>query len=377
MKMPATAVVAALALSATAAQAQFYRLGPSDTPSSVTNAGVVAGYDDANYFVWSLAGGRTVIPGAIPGNGTGGIPRITADGLKLGATNTNPATGMTEIASYDLTSRTWTTYGGLGASSDNSVSGGFGMNASGTVQVGNAWVDAANAHAIVVRNGVLSELGSSVAGRSSRADAVSNDGSLIGGYQDREDGWRAAAVWIDGVQQVLTTQGGDPLGWVNDVSGDGMWAVGGGGYYAGGSAYMWNRNTGVKYLDNPFAADGWEMYATSVSFDGSVVIGYAQDLFFQRLGWIWTEASGTMAMEDYAARFDGYDGEHLLGPLAISQDGRNIVGYGLSSSWMEYTGWMISVPVPEPSTWATMALGLGLLGFVGRRRSSRPASTKA
>ncbi len=192
---------AAIAITAaSAAQAQFYLLGPSDLPSSVTNAGLVAGYDDTGYFTWSVANGRTSIPGAIPGNGTGGIPRITENGFKLGATNTNPNTGLTEIASYDTTTGTWTTYGGLGANSDNSVSGGFGMNADGSVQVGNAWINGGTAHAIVVRDGVLTDLGSNVAGASSRADAVSNDGHLIGGYQDQEDGYRAAAVWIDGVE---------------------------------------------------------------------------------------------------------------------------------------------------------------------------------
>lgn len=355
---------------ASAAQAQFHLLGTYDTPSSVTNSGLVAGYDDAAYFTWSVAGGRTSIPGAIPGNGTGGIPRITENGLKLGATNTNPNTGMTEIASYDTATGTWATYGGLGSSMDNSVSGGFGMNADGSVQVGNAWVAGGSAHAIVVRNGMLTDLGSNIAGRSSRADAVSNDGSLIGGYQDQEDGYRAAAVWIDGVEQVLTLEG-NPLQQVNAVSGDGRWAVGGGGYYGNGSAYMWNPSTGIKLLDNPFFDAGYELTATSVSFDGSVVIGYGQDFFFQRMGWIWTEATGTMTMESYAARFDGYSGEFLLGPLAISQDGRNITGYGINADSTGYTGWMISAPVPEPSTWATLGLGLGLLGWVGVRRRGK------
>lgn len=370
MHFPTRAVAAAIALSAAAtAQAQFYVLGPYDTPSSVTNSGIVAGYDDTSYFTWSVAEGRTQIAGAIPGFGTGGIPRITENGLKLGATNYNPATNMTEIASYDRPSGTWTTYGGLGAASGDSVSGGFGMNASGTVQVGNAWVTPGKAHAVVVRNGVLSDLGSKFPGQSSRADAVSNDGSFIGGYQDLPNGFRAAAVWMNDTEQVLRL-GARPLQQVNAVSGDGQWAVGGGGYAANGSAYMWNPDSGVKLLDNPFAEAGFALTATSVSYDGSVVIGYGEDILFTRMGWIWTAATGTMRMEDYASSFAGYNGEYLLGPLAVSQDGRHITGYGIDSTGFAFTGWMISVPVPEPATWATMALGLGVLGFARRRRAA-------
>lgn len=95
------------------------------------------------------------------------------------------------------------------------------------------------------------------------------------------------------------------------------------------------------------------------------------------MGWVWTEATGTMTMEDYASQFAGYSGEILLALLAISQDGRNITDYGINADYTAYTGWMISVPVPEPSTRATMALGLGLLAFVGRRRSARPPSPRA
>ena len=42
---------------------------------------------------------------------------------------------------------------------------------------------------------------------------------------------------------------------------------------------MWNPDTGVKLLDNPFHDAGYDLTATSASFDGSVVIGHGDDFF--------------------------------------------------------------------------------------------------
>ena len=357
----------ALAVSSVSiSQAQFYKLGGVDTPTSVNNNGVVAGYDSQQYFTWTSGGGKVGHGGAIPGNGNGGTPRISEDGKTLGGTSYNTQTGLSEIASCDLTTDNWTTFGSLGASSGSSASSGFGMTADGKTLTGNAWVNAGNANAIVVNNGVLTDLGTSVAGRSSRADAISDDGSLIGGYQDQFDGYRAAAVWQNGVQTVLMN-GADPLGQVNDVSGDGNWAVGGGNYALNGSAYKWNKNTGLVELDNPFAADGWSMTATATNFDGSVVVGYAEDFFFDRRGWIWTQQTGTMAMEDYASTLSGYSGEYLLGPTEISANGRYITGWGYNATGFGSLGWVIETPaVPEPCS--LLALGLGGLAVLRRRR---------
>lgn len=346
------------------AHAQFYTLGGYDSPGAVTNNGVVAGYDDSQYFTWTASGGHVYHGGAIPGNGNGGIPRLSADGTKLGATAWNTSTGLSEMASCDLSSNTWTTHGSLGASSDSSASGGFGMNADGSIQVGNAWVDGGNAHAVKYQGGVLTDLGSLYSNRSSRADSISDDGTIIGGYQDMTDGYRAAAVWINGVEQVLMN-GADPLGQVNAVSGNGQWAVGGGNYALNGSAYMWNQSTGLKVLDNPFAADGWSLTATAVSADGSVVVGFGEDFWFDRMGWIWTEQTGTVSLESYAQGLNGYNGEFLLGPTAISPDGKYITGYGIDSTGFGYTGWVMHNPVPEPSSIAVIGFGIA---FIRRRR---------
>ncbi len=217
---------------------------------------------------------------------------------------------------------------------------------------------------------MLTDLGTAFENRASRADGVSDDGSLIGGYQDREDGYRSGSVWLNGTQ-ILLEKDGNPLGAVHAVSGNGLWAVGGGGYYLDGSAYMWNPNTGLKVLDNPWAVEGKDMFATAVSHDGSMVVGVAREFMgwgFDQ-GWVWTEATGTMSMESYAQSLGLYNGDYLTNPLGISPDGRYIVGQGVNAEATAYIGWALAKPVPEPAT--MLVLGGGALALLRRRRRSQ------
>jgi uncharacterized membrane protein len=246
------------------------------------------------------------------------------------------------------------------------------MSRNGQFVVGNGWISAGNAHGMVWNNGTVTNLGSAFADRSSRADGVSNDGSLIGGYQDREDGYRSGSVWVNGVQVLLENSNGEPLGEVHAVSADGNWAVGGGGWYLGGAAYRWNPGTGLEALDNPFAAEGLEMFATAVSDDGSVIVGVARDpMPWGALdqGWVWTPSTGTMRMNDYLNAIGVSTTDILSNPLGISPDGRTIVGYGYDANFTTSIGWQVSGAVPEPGT--MIALGAGVMALAARRRRKR------
>lgn len=187
-------------------------------------------------------------------------------------------------------------------------------------------------------------------------DAMSADGSVLGGYQEMTDGYWAASVWIGGTQY-LPTYGGEPLQQVGDVSDNGQYAVGGGGYATEGRAYLWNKDTGVTLLDNPFAADGWELRATCVNEDGTVVIGVGQNFWFERMGWIWTPQTGTVSLESFAAQYPGYNGEYLMGPTSISPNGQYITGWGVDAMGFSAVSFVIQ-------RWATLtptstSVGLG------------------
>lgn len=371
MRLTNRLLIASIGITAASlGSAQLWHVGDNVTPYSVNNTGVVAGYDFDQYFKWTVGGGYQGIGGQIPGNGHGGIPSISSNGSRVGGTAMNTATGKSEMAYYDDASGVWTPVGSLGGSSDASASAGFAMSGDGQILVGNAWINAGTAHAVRWQGGTMTDLGSLFSGASSRADGVSDDGSLIGGYQDRADGYRSAAVWVNGTESLIDFNG-EPLAAVHAVSGDGNWALGGGGYALNYSAYRWSPTTGLEAFDNPFYDLSYEMVATASNWDGSIVIGYARDFTgfgwgSLDQGWIWTEAGGVQTMEAYATSLGYYGGEYLTNPLGISADGRYIVGQGLNAEGTSYIGWAMGSPVPEPASLISLAVGLGTL--LRRRR---------
>lgn len=133
-----------------------------------------------------------------------------------------------EISYFDVATNTWTSLGGLGAKLDQGYSNGYGVSANGEHIVGSAYflvpeIDRIRSRAISWSEGdaEVTNLGSSVVDRASQARAVSDDGSVIVGYQDGVG--RNAAVWVDGVQTFVLTETTE----AQAVSSDGNFMVGG------------------------------------------------------------------------------------------------------------------------------------------------------
>lgn len=362
------------AASATLAPAQMYTFGTWDhQPASISNNGTVAGYDVAveQYMTWTNGSGFQYIGGQIPGNGHGGWPAITPTTSHIAGSAINLSTSLSEMAVYNMGSGTWTLLGSLGSSSDASASSGWAISNDGNTIVGNAWVNAGTAHAVMSKNGVMTDLGTNFANRSSRADGVSGDGTVVGGWQEYEDGYWGGSVWVNGIQTLLTNSNGDPLGPASGVSNDGQWVVGEGGFYGNYSAYRWSSGSGIEELDNPFLVDEYGMRAISANHDGSIIVGYAQhqwDFWQPRKSWIWIEGQGTMTIEAYAASLGFYSGETLTLPLAISANGEWILGQGWDSTGTNFINWALHTnPVPEPATLG--ALALGAFALIRRKRS--------
>ena len=352
-KISAAATLLFLTGSLGAAQADvgLVNLGSGITPYAASADGsVVAGYDTSQYFYWTADGGMVGIGGTIPGGGAGGTPSISDDGTILVGTALNSVSGANEISYFVIADGEWTHLGGIGGQSGSEISSGYGISGDGETVVGLGWIDAGGAHAVKWRESTgLEDLGSTVAGRSSRANAANGDGSFIGGWQDSDTGFRQGAIWIHGTQVLIWNDPAETvrLGEVADVSGDGYWAVGSGVSANGWQPWRWNGLDGAESLGHLDPA--WRGAATALSFGGEVIVGFDRPFpgpatFGQ--GFIYTDDLGLVNLNTYAAD-QGIDtqGVTLALPLGISADGLTVVGVGRTAT--ATVGWVLTLPTPS------------------------------
>lgn len=355
---------AAIGSVAAAAAPAYYDLGPSANVSGLSgNGGVASGYFTAGqFFHWTPSAGVTLIGGVAPGDGVGGSAAISEDGNFIGG-NTRDANDLSQMSRYNRSTASWQLLGGIGASSGGEGSSAWGLSGDGQVVVGLGWVSGGSANAIRWTSpGPTQNLGTTVPGNSSRANATNGDGSVIVGWQDTELG-RQAAIWNGGVQTVLF-DGADPLLEASDVSSDGKWVVGQGGF---GEPYRYNRSTNTLQrlgLLDPnafFPSRG----ATGVSDDGKVIVGFERDFanpFGGTAGTIWIEGQGIQNLTTYALSLGVVLPEFrtLTIPLAISADGSTIAGIDNF-----FNGFVIVLPEPT----ALLLLPAFATGALARRRS--------
>jgi hypothetical protein len=214
----------------------------------------------------------------------------------------------------------------------------------------------------------------------SRANAVSGDGSVIAGHVDAQ-GWRGAA-WVDGALTVIGED--DVKGWVgsvNAVSDNGAVAVGGeaGDFYGWGQGidgYIWhaeaNVTTNIGHVAMPcetFApwACDWmpEIVLPTTPFGvsdkGDIVIGRAGSPWDGFAGFFWMEEIGMVDFGEFLRGqgiVEAYTND-LISPLAISGDGKTVVGWGLGPTDQ------ISFAVTLNQVWICRKGKSSLTGFPG------------
>jgi probable HAF family extracellular repeat protein len=240
---------------------------------------------------------------------------------------------------------------------DALLSSAYGASDDGKVIVGLAWDGCTIAHGFRWDEASgMRDLGSTVAGQSSRANGVSGDGAVVIGWQESPTGFRQGARWVNGAQQLFRGPSGS-VGEAHGTNVNGTVVVGGGCNPLDptiSSAWVWTAAAGIRCYPfertfNPRRiAFNTIMFVTS---DDGRVIGGASTFGLDSDALLWIDGEPKL-LRDYLRENgipDAFEGWVNTGFItAISRDGRTLVGYGAGPR--NFTGYMVLLPPLKPRT---------------------------
>lgn len=317
--------------------------------------------------------------GFLPGGSLSVANAVSADGsVVVGASNERAfrwtqSTGMVDLGGDGISAR--------------------GVSADGSVVVG-AMGPLLEAFRWTAETGMIG-LGTLPGGGTTNASGVSADGSVVVGtsVEHEAPGTIQAFRWTAGDGMTgLGFLAGDVQSQANAVSGDGSVVIGFSLYLAPGEgftrAFRWTEDGGMVGLlpsvSDSFAeavsADGsvvvggndarpfrWTATggeaipgidtgtASGVSGDGSVVVGNGVMGTLGSTVFVWDAEHGTQSLLQMLADDPDLAGWRLEAALAISSDGRTIVGYGRNPDG-NLEAWI--AVIPEPATGLLILLGV-------------------
>ena len=356
------AVVATCVLCASPAWAggdapRFERL-PDGYANGVSDDGslVVGERFGLGAFAWTLDGVTDL-------GGTAAVA-VGGDGRYV-AGNASGASFGDSAGRHDLLTGDWWLLGGLGSTGcDASVSTAYDLTSDGTRCVGLGW-DGCSAGAFLWTAGVGIEALPQQGPFSSRADTISGDGTVIGGWDEASNGSRRAAVWrpvpaTGGWTQSLVLAGtpGNAAGYgeVNGSNGDGSILVGmaDGSSTSTSGAFVLREDTGFELLglmpSSQFPVVGG---ALDVTEDGRTVVGFQREGaggFSSFRATYWSEDTGLVELRDHLESL-GVElpaGFTLAAAQSISDDGRVICGWGYEDVIFFPDAWIVVLPAGEP-----------------------------
>ena len=280
LKWCAVLSVYAGAAGAATNQPSFFPLDTDASPSGISGDGsiVVGTYYDANHPTGGGGWYWTADSGTVPigGNGAAGI---SADGTTI-VGRANDAMGFENAAIWQG-GTDWQVLGSFTPDAlhcDLLLSAAYSVSDDGSVIVGLGWDGCSSAHGFRWDAATgMTDLGSIVATRASRANAISSDGSAIVGWSDQATGFRQGARWVDGAWQWLDS-GYGPVGEALAVNSDGSKIV---GYNCGPFsqwAWYWTEDAGVQCV-NGTVENPDQTYMKALSDDGRVIGGAVRPEF--------------------------------------------------------------------------------------------------
>ena len=234
-----------------------------------------------------------------------------------------------------------------GNSCDAFYSHGLGISSDGLTGVGMGWKDCKTSAFYWTDDSGIIELGQ-YNGESTKAQAVSGDGQLIGGWAQTNN--RATCLWDrDGhITLIGSLQENSDYGEVHAINNNGTQVVG----YCSGSAgndtegFIWTEQNGMVGLGVPSnSASANRSLAMDIS-ENNVVVGQylnVAPIFYKAC--IYTEETGQFVnLQEYLLNLgmDEISDWDLQRALCVSDDGNTIAGYGKDPQ-NNWTGWMINI----------------------------------
>lgn len=330
-----TLALSALTLSARADEkATLIELPAGTLPRDVSSSSMVVGeLRSGGGFYWLPTTGVIYVGGRTAEAVSRGGDAIA--GTAFGARN------VTEAAIWQRAAE-WRLLGSVVPNAvpcDSLLSSTYDTSEDGKVIVGLAWNGCNFARAFRWEESTgMVDLGSSIAGRSSRANGVSGDGQVVVGWQETETGPRHGARWVNGKQELFKGPSGI-IGEAHAANRDGSVIVGQAcefasvaNLFANQQAWIWTARDGVQCLQPPRVrvVDNFIGAALATSEDGRIVGGsHSFGLEAESVIWINREP---IYLKDYLRANgvpDAFQSWINTGFVTgVSRDGRMLVGYG-------------------------------------------------
>ena len=346
----------------------------------------------SHVFLWSAATNSLTDIGGYAG--TAGRVVISADGSTIGAVDQD-SDGYFSPAIYNANKGAWSLVPALDGISGNSKSSVWTLSADGRYVGGLGYVTGSSTpHGYVTDTvtGTVADLGATQA----RIQGIGPDAQVLIGYTTSA---QAGAMWkrnADGSYALTALKDPNaPTAGLNStaaLSGNGLWAAGNSFNGPSANPYRVNTQTGEVQYFNKIAAGGGKITASvgSISADGNTIVGIEAPQLGASFGYIWkgdgtfnsathTLGGTTMSFDDYLASY-GIDTDNkynFISIIGMNADATVFSGMAVENSTGYQTAFVVSLPVPEPSTYALLASGLLLVGGVARRRRIRARQDRA